>query len=220
MIDNALQALDPAVVSATVTSYLPDLFAALVLICRRDRFRCLVYNFRDAPNAGHVRFWTLDHGRYRFRTGPDRDGDDAADGSEREEVVVVARATAVPVSLPPGTVTVLELEQIERLDDIRQRPDLAITGREVSAADGVVSGVVHNIGAKPVSSYVVALADPNGRLRASKALGPLAAPTDLEPKRQSFRFEGVPADVGGWTVRVDPDDAVAEVFEGNNRCGL
>lgn len=195
-------------------------FAALVLICRRDRFKCLVYNFLDTQNNGRLRLWTLDHGRYRLRAGADRDGDDVADSVERDELVEVARAASVPISLPSGVVTVLELEQVEKLDDIRQRPDLAIAAREISTADGVVSGVVHNIGAKPVRSYVVALVDAAGELRARETLGPLAAPTDLEPKRQPFRFEGVPSDARGWAVQVDPDDTVAEIFEGNNRCGL
>ena len=195
-------------------------FAALVLAGRRDRFKCLVYNFRDRQNTGRLRLWTLEHGRYRLRTGPDRDGDDAADSFEREEVVEVARATVVPISLPPGGVTVVEFEQLERLDDIRQRPDLAIAAREISVSDGVLSGVVHNIGATPAASYVVALADAEGVLRARKTFGPLAAPADLEPKRRPFRFDALPADVKAWSVRVDPDDAVAEIFEGNNRCDL
>ena len=35
------------------------------------------------------------------------------------------------------------------------------------------------------------------------------------PKRATFEFD-LPADAKGWTVRVDPDGKLAEIYEGNN----
>ncbi len=195
-------------------------YAALVLRGRRDRFKALVYNFREEPVTGRIRLWTLDHGRYRLTLGPDRNADDEADAIDREETVEVARATAIPVDLPSKRVIVLELEQVERLDAITARPDLAITARDITAEDGVVSGVVHNIGGAEAPAFTIALVDADGKVRARQKLAPLPAPLDLQPKRAQFRFEDLPEGGGDWVVEVDPEDEVAEVFEGNNRCRL
>ncbi|MBM3474749.1 MAG: hypothetical protein FJX75_15910 [Armatimonadetes bacterium] len=195
-------------------------YAALVLTARRDHFKALVYNFRNTPSEGAVRFWTLDHGRYQLALGPDADGNDVADNVQRQETLEIMRATAVPLSLPPKTVMVLELTQTEKLDDIRERPDLAITEREIEVKDGVVSGVIHNIGGGDAPAFEVALADAAGKVVARQTLGPLAAPVDLEPKRVAFRFEGVPDNTGGWRVVLDPEGRIAEVYEGNNEGGV
>ncbi|MFQ6096227.1 MAG: sugar-binding protein [Armatimonadota bacterium] len=193
-------------------------YAALVLSARRDRFKALIYNFRDQPNRGRIRFWTLDHGRYRLTLGRDADADDVADAISREETVEVARATAVPLSLPPKAVAVLELQQVQRLDDITSRPDLAVAKREMRIEDGVLTGVVHNIGAREAARFTVALLDAGGKTRARQSLGPHAAPLDLEPKRVNFRR--LPRNLRGYRLVVDPQDEIPEIFEGNNACDL
>jgi hypothetical protein len=194
-------------------------YAVLVLVARRDRFKALIYNFRGQAQTGAVRFWTLDHGRYQMRLGPDADGDDTLEAAERTEAVEVSRGAPVPVTLPPGQVVVLELTQTEKLDDLRLRPDLALATREVQVADRAVSGVVHNIGGGEAPAFTVALLDAQGEVIASQGLAPLAAPLDLEPKRAAFRLEAGDHDLRGARVVVDPDDQVPELYEGNNETG-
>lgn len=195
-------------------------YAALVLRARRDHFRTLVYNFRNRRLIGSVRLWTLDHGRYRLTLGRDRDGDDAPDTVDREETLEVARATAIPLTLPPRAVVVLELQQVEKLDDITARADLAVAEREMQVEDGAIIGLVHNIGSSEAPAFTVALVDGRGNTRGEQRLAALAAPLDLEPKRTPFRLEGAGPDVSGWRIIVDPDDQVPEIFEGNNACEL
>lgn len=191
-------------------------YAALVLRARPDRFKTLIYNFRDEPLEGRVRLWTLDHGRYRLTLGPDNSGDENADEIAREETLTIARATPVALTLPPQTVMVLELEQLEGLEDIRARPDLAISSRTLTVADGVLTGTVHNIGGGDAPQFTVVLLAADGVERGRQTLGPLAAPVDLEPKRVEFRFDVGEADVRDWRVIVDPENEIAEIFEGNN----
>lgn len=188
-------------------------YAALVLVARRDRAKALVYNFRDRPSEGWVRFRTLDHGRYELTLGPDADEDDEADVVTRREALEIARMTAVPLTLPPQAVVVLELTQIEALDDIRLRPDLALCARELRREGGTLAGIVHNIGGGDAPGFAVALLDAEGETLAAQKVGPLPAPVDLEPKRVSFRFEDAPPNA---RVVVDPADEVAELFEENN----
>ncbi|NPV45497.1 MAG: hypothetical protein HPY69_00960 [Armatimonadetes bacterium] len=191
-------------------------YAAFVLEARSDRFRALLYNFRDEPAVGQARFWTLSHGRYRVTLGPDGDDDGRADSLAREEVAEVARATALPVVLPSRQVVVLELTQEEELDDIRLRPDLAVATRELRVADGPVVGIVHNIGGGDAPAFRVTLLDAGGQVRATADVGLLAAPVDLEPKRAEFRLTLPEGDTGGWRVVVDAEHAVPELYEGNN----
>ena len=195
-------------------------YAALVLKAGRTAFKALVYSFADRPLAGRVRLWTLDHGEYALRIGPDADGDDAMDRASREEQAEVLRATAIPLTLAPRAVTVVELRQARRLDDERSRADLALSRSETRAEGGTVHGVAHNIGSQRVESFDVALVDGEGKVRERKTLGPLEAPLDLEPRRMPFALGGLPPGATGWAVVLDPDGRVPEIHEGNNRIEL
>ncbi|MGQ9732368.1 MAG: hypothetical protein ACUVX8_14000 [Candidatus Zipacnadales bacterium] len=194
-------------------------YAALVLTARRDRLKVLIHNFRGRPNEGLMRSWTLDHGQYVLTLGPDTDSDDQADRVERREEMEIARATAIPVRLLPQATVVLELTQLTPLDDLLQRPDLAICTRELELREGILSGVVHNIGAAEAPPFVIALSDGTGKVVNTQQLGPLPAPLDLQPKRIAFRFENIGALAKDWRVIIDPDDQIDEIYEGNNACG-
>ena len=195
-------------------------YAALVLRARRDELKVLLYNFASETIAGTARVWALDHGRYRITLGPDTDGDDNPDTLTIERSAELARADVVPVTLPPGVVTVLHLQQIEALDDILLRPDLALCAREFGREGGTLTGVVHNIGGGDAPACTLALVDAAGRTRAVRDIAPLKAPVDLEPKREPFSFDNLPADTEGWRVVVDPDGLIPELCEANNAAGL
>ena len=204
-------------------------YAALVLRAHRDHFKVLLYNFADRPLNGRARLWTLEHGRYRLTFGADANNDDTPDRITREETVELQRATALPLTLPPKTVVVLELKQTEKLDDELNRADLALSPMEIkvqaltpdlspktSGEGNVVEGIVHNIGAKDVESVEVALVDANDQVQSRQTLGRLPAPSDLSPSRLTFRLSGLPRGAKGWKVVVDPQNKVEEIFEGNN----
>lgn len=173
-------------------------------------------HFSEQPVRGQVRFWTLAHGRHRVTLGPDGDDDGRADSLTSENTAEVARATALPVTLPARQVVVLELTQEEALDDIRLRPDLAVAERELSVEGGQAVGVVHNIGGADAPIFRVTLRDAQGQTRATTDLASLAAPVDLEPKRAEFRLPLPAGDTEDWRMVVDAEDAVAELYEGNN----
>jgi len=195
-------------------------YAALVMKASPSHFKVLLYSFADEPLTGKIRLWTLDHGKYSLKYGPDADGDDKADSVEQSSVVEVARATALPLTLNPKKVMVLELVRQEKLDDIRSRADLALSPLEINVSGRTVTGVAHNIGSRPVAEVEVALVDPRGRITSRKKLGKLDAPLDLVPKRTQFTLKGLPRSPAGWAVVIDPDGKVAEIFEENNRVAL
>jgi hypothetical protein len=192
-------------------------YAALVLDASPTTLKVLVYNFTPEARNGRMRLWQVQHGLYELTIGPDANNDDVCDKPERSEKLTLQRADTVTISLAPQRVTVIELKQVGKLDEIRERADLAIAKRELRINDATVRGVVHNIGSRAVESFVVALTDGQGAVKARVTLGPLEAPLDLAPRRIEFSLNGLPANTKGWSVVVDPDGVVPEIFKGNNR---
>lgn len=191
-------------------------YGALVTTHRPDHLEAMVFNFRDAPMEGTMRIWALRHGVYRIETGLDADGDNRMDvplaTGERE----LARADGVPLTLAPRSVTAVRITQLKELDDITARPDLALAAREIKWEDGALSGVIHNIGSKPVERVTIGVRDGDGTLRARAELGALAAPNDLQPKRLSFVIKLPAKPDGRWQVMLDPENTLLEIYEGNN----
>ena len=138
-------------------------YAALVLRNRRDGVKVLVYSFASKPLTGRMRLWALAHGQYRLTIGPDADGDFKADKIEIDKSIELARADSIPLTIAPGVVTVVTLDQQRELDPIFARADLAITRREVELRDGVLSGTVHNLGSADVDDVVIAVIAEDGR---------------------------------------------------------
>ncbi|MDQ3441040.1 MAG: hypothetical protein M3478_11900 [Planctomycetota bacterium] len=64
---------------------------------------------------------------------------------------------------------------------------------------------------------LVSLIDVNGRVVQTQPLGRLDAPLDLAPRTLPFEFDGPPADADGWSVMLDLQNVVPEIYEGNNR---
>jgi len=194
-------------------------YAALVLKAAPERFKALLYNFREEAMEGEARFWSLVHGRYSVRMGVARDGDDVADRSLFEDTVEIVRGVPLSLELPAGKVVVVELILLEALDDLTRRPDLALSPLDMRFESGRVNGMVHNLGGAPAICEL-ALVDPAGRIRQQVQLGRLEAPLDLKPRRAAFEL-GLP-DGGGasWSLVVDPERTVDELYEGNNRVEL
>ncbi|MFC1527070.1 hypothetical protein ACFL6X_09720, partial [Candidatus Latescibacterota bacterium] len=191
-------------------------YAALVRTCRPERFQALVYSFHDQAVKGALRLWNAEHGVYRKTVGVDGDRDDVIDGAPTTVQLEVTRGSPIPVELAPRQVTVIELVQEKRLAPLWERPDLALSSREVVVRGGGVEGVVHNIGSAAADQVTVALVDAEGKIRARARLKPLQAPLDLMPQRQSFRLEEAPDGRSGWKVVVDPGDRIPEITEENN----
>ena len=167
-----------------------------------------------------MRVWRLDHGRYRVRVGPDTNDDGVLDRIEKEAIAVLHRHSPIDLILPPGRQTRIEIEQVERLDDLVDRADLALspldTERDIHITwqyDSLVRIRVHNIGARPAERVEVALIR-NGEKIFTRILPEIEAPHDLKP-RLGVIYTTL-AQVGDAIV-VDPDDEIPEITESNNR---
>ena len=124
------------------------------------------------------------------------------------------------VRRPPGAVTAVQIEQVERLPPIFGRADLAIAAREVAVDGNTVTGTVHNIGSADAPDVVVAVLDASGNPVARTSVGALAAPLDLMQRRAAFALT-LPGKPGpGWRLMLDPERRIPEIYEGNNEVAL
>jgi len=191
-------------------------YTALVLDNQPDYAKILVYSFANEPLKGNMRIWALEHGIYQLTIGPDADGDQLMDAVERDEFLELAKADRIDLTLAPKAVTLIEIEQANRLERIFDRADLAIAAREVQVGANTLAGVVHNIGSADVSDVVVAVVDAMEQEVVRKSLGGLGAPVDLVPRRIPFTLQ-LPAELRqGCKLVLDPGQQIPEIYEGNN----
>jgi len=194
-------------------------YAALVRTARPNEFHALVYNFKDEEQRGTLRLWTLQHGQYKLFTGTDANEDDEIDTPPAGQTLEIQRATSISLALPPRAVTVVRLEQTEKLDDERRRPDLAISISDIHVKGQTLRLVIHNIGSKDAGEFEVSLLDARGKPQSLKKAAGIEAPLDLKPRRLELQFD-LPAQTTGWSLAIDPANRIPEIFEGNNRVAL
>jgi len=192
-------------------------FAALVGPCDNLSLKVALVNFARKDLVGRMRVWRLDHGRYKVRVGPDANDDGVLDRVEKEEVMVLRRYSPIALRLPGRRQTLIEVEQVEALDDIRGRADLALSALDtLLGADGSVKVRVHNIGSRTARGIQVAQVR-EGKSLARRTVAALEAPVDLVPRMSVVTFTDVrPGDV----IVVDGEDTIAEIAEHNNRLVL
>jgi len=195
-------------------------FAALVGPADEKSLKVRFYNFAEKPIQGRMRVWRLEHGRYKVRVGPDANDDGVLDGVETEETRVLHRYSPIALTLPPSRQTVIEIEQVEPLDDLLDRPDLALSPldstREVFSSwqyESLLRIRVHNIGARAAENVKVALIR-KGKKISSKVLTRIEAPLDLKPRVAVVHFTNTQV---GDEIVVDPENAIPEIAEHNNR---
>ncbi|UCF17737.1 MAG: hypothetical protein JSW59_09790, partial [Phycisphaerales bacterium] len=191
-------------------------YTALVLDNQPDYAKILVYSFANEPLKGNMRIWALEHGIYQLTVGPDRDGDQLMDVVKRSEFLELAKADRIDLILAPKAVTLIEIEQTDKLEQIFDRADLAIAAREVQVETNTLSGVVHNIGSADVSDVVVAIVDAMEQEIVRKSLGRLGAPVDLVPRRIPFTLRLPDELKQGCKLVLDPGQEIPEIYEGNN----
>ncbi len=195
-------------------------FAALVRIARPKRLKVLVYNFSTKTLSGRMRVWSLEPGRYKLRIGIDTDGDDEIDGELSAKEVALQRADAIDLNLPPKKVTVIEAEQIASMRPLFPRPDLALSAQEVRLDGNLLVVPVHNIGSEDAPETEILVCNRSGRGLIKAKVPILKAPLDLQPKVHIVRLPLPPTAIKPLQVIVDPENRIAEIYEGNNFVAL
>ncbi|MDP6502674.1 MAG: carbohydrate-binding family 9-like protein, partial [Planctomycetota bacterium] len=195
-------------------------YAALVMKNRKDGLKVAVFNFAEGPIEGTMRVWHVERGRYQVTIGSDADGNFKADGKAITTERELLRADGIGLKLGPRMVTIIELTQIQKLDPIHKRADLAIAAREVEIQGGILKSVAHNIGGSDADNVAIAIVDEKGRTLLKQSIGRLRGPVDLIPSRKEVTLK-LPGDRRrGWKLVLDPGNTIPEIFEGNNEIAL
>ncbi len=106
----------------------------------------------------------------------------------------------------------MEIEQLERLDDIRDRADLAVSPLDTRLAGETLIASIHNIGNQPAANVRVVLKR-DGKVVGEQAIARIDAPRDAKPRVVQLRFAAVKS---GDVLQVDPNNDVPEIAEHNN----
>ena len=172
-----------------------------------------VVNLESEAVQVDMRLWRLEHGRYRVTQGPE--SDDAVDSSGTPQEMELARYDTMPLTIPAGGAWRVTFEQVEALDDVRARADLAVCAddMEYDAATGDLTLVVHNIGAKASEPCRLKVRGADGVVHEVEVAA-LEAPLDLHPRRQSVTLKGIPA--GTLQVAIELADGQREITLVNN----
>ncbi|MFN3420431.1 MAG: hypothetical protein ACK40X_01725 [Armatimonadota bacterium] len=191
-------------------------FAALVKLARPKHLKVLAYNFASKPLSGQMRVWTLEPGRYQVRIGIDRNGDDEIEVVLTTNEFELQRAEKIPLTLPPKQVVVIEAKQIATTQPLFPRPDLAVSAQEIRLEENFLIVPVHNIGSADAPETTIILRDRTGRGIVKATIPALKAPLDLLPKVHVVRFPLPPTALKPLQILVDPENRIAEIYEGNN----
>jgi hypothetical protein len=192
-------------------------FAALVRVIRPDALQVALYNFTDRALDARMRVWRLDHGLYAVRVGPDANDDGQLDQAAEERTEELYRYAPVEIKLPSRVLTLVDIRQTRPLDDLLDRPDLALSPLDTKLGkDGGAQVVVHNIGARPAAKAEAVLLR-SGRKVAGQPIPPLEAPLDLTPRTATLTF---PEARKGDEIALDPDNTIPEIAKHNNRLRL
>ncbi len=196
-------------------------FAAFVLDAGTDRLKVLLYSFADKPLEMAMRTWRLEHGKYEWTFGFDANADDAPDDDIARREVELFRHARVPFTLPPRRTAVIAIRQLEKLDPLTKRADLAISDRDIERKDErTIVATIHNIGAAPGEKITVHLRDEAGKTQAKAAIPRLDPPADLKPKTAAVELKAKRPITKAWRVAVDPENRIPEICEENNTVAI
>lgn len=175
----------------------------------REAFKVIAYNTSDVPQRATMTAWNVTAGTWRVTSGG------------TATTVPLERSLGTEVVFAPHATTVIEAALVTPTTPVEQRPDLGIGTDDVAVTGRSVTLTVHGLGAVASGPGVATLVAPDGRVVASTAIPPLAAPTDLLPHIAKVRLT-VPGgvDVASLTARVALAAEAAEVTRLNNAVAL
>jgi hypothetical protein len=136
----------------------------------------------------------------------------------------LCKGAAVEIELPSKQTVAISIEQVQATgEDFYARCDLALAPQDTVISDDAseVTVRVHNLGNGEAPRFTVQVLGEQGRPAFEQTAGPLAAPVDCTPKVTELKWQVPQARRGQpFTVVVDPEDAIPELYQGNNSVAL
>jgi len=196
----------------------PDM-ARLVEYSGNDGLRVSMYSFSTHKRTVVARLYRLEPGTYTVTLKTDSDGNDSYETTVSEERKDFARFDRLSVTVPPKVPAVLDIKQIGKALDPGDLPDLAVSDYYVERKGRDVIVTVHNIGSAPSGPFTVSLIAENGEEITRVQAESIPGAEDFVPKQAKITLSKAPKK-GKFTIIVDMDNAIREIFEENNVCEL
>lgn len=190
--------------------------ALLVHAPSRERFTVTSHNLGTRVIGADMTGWNVAAGRWKVRSGVDRDGDGRIDGKVTEREVQLETSLATPLQFQPGRTEIFEFTLAQPGTPVDTRPDLGVGRGDVRVDGRQVHVTVHSLGHVGSGVGVAVLEDARGREIARTAIPALPAPTDLLPKTTAIALPLPAGDRSGLRVRIALADGGEEVTRLNN----
>jgi len=180
--------------------------------------KIVAFNISDTPITADIIGGEILPGVWKFSQGIDTNGDDLPDSSLSVRNVPFERSLPVTVTFPPKVYTVLLLELEKEGIPYFERCDLGITEEDLTMMPHGLQVRIHSLGAKESQDTIVALRNPKGKIVRTAPVRALPAPEQLFPIQWEVPIPvyGLPQDLTGWSVEIDPDNKLNEITRANN----
>ncbi|NLE61035.1 MAG: hypothetical protein GX616_22030 [Planctomycetes bacterium] len=205
--------------------------AIFVLEDAPQRLRVALCNLGAEGRRIGMQVFTLDEGSYNLRLGPDADEDGLFDAVTTARPAEVERGTKLWFDLPKNVTMLLELARRSDSGPVppwRPRPDVGLDAWDIMISkskplrgESVTFTIrVHNIGSRPAEKVRVRVIGRGGSgeaLLGEASLDRIDAPQRLVPSFADVKVPWIVAEgVSTIGVRLDPEDTIDELYEGNN----
>lgn len=189
--------------------------AILVVDPTRTGFRIVAHSLSDRPIDATVIGAQVSSGRWRVLQGLDLDGDDHANTALNHSTHDFSSGTGLSFRFVPGATTILEFSLESPAQDIRDRPDLGLSGRDVARRADSIEVTVHSLGSRESDAATLLLEAADGRILAFSPIPPMKAPNDLEPQTSVITVSAArDLDLKGARLRIAHEGA--EISNVNN----
>ena len=180
-----------------------------------DGFQTSIYSFSAHEKQVTVRFYRLDPGTYEVSLKADKDGNGSYETVLVEKQQDFRRFDTFSFILPPKVPVFFDVKQTKKAPDPGDLPDLAVSSYFIERNGSDVVVTVYNIGNAPSGAFTVSLVDEKNAVISQVRVNSLDGSGDFVPKKATVTFPKIRRK-GTYKIVVDREDAVREIYEGNN----
>ena len=192
--------------------------AVVVPYSTDHEIKIVAFNISDNPITADIIGGEILPGEWELTQGIDTDGDDLADTQLSCSTVPFERELPVTVTFPPMCYTILHFTLKTPGIPYFERCDLGITQEDITMMPHGLQVRVHSLGAAPSQDTLIALRNPQGEIVRTAPVRWLPAPDQLFPItwEVSIPVYGLPEDLTGWQLELDPEHTLQEITRANN----
>jgi hypothetical protein len=181
-----------------------------------SKVKVIAFNLTNDPVDALMTLWDVKPGRWKIRTGADKNDDQEIDPDEKVTLADIEPGAELPVIFASKGYTIIHMELVDEIS-VAVLPDLALAYEDVKTDDKSFRVRIHNIGSATSSPSIIQMTDIYGKVIAETPVPGIDSPEDLKPKWKEITFP-LPADfdLKNTVIRVDPENIINEITERNN----